>query len=87
VNEFQIIIKECWRRNKYMLYPSIDRLLTKLDSKYTLVTVASKRARDMQVKRDGRVEKPVSDKFVGKALEEINAGLLSYRKLEEVKED
>jgi DNA-directed RNA polymerase subunit omega len=70
-----------------MLYPSIDRLLTKLDSKYTLVTVASKRAREMQVNKDARVEKPVSDKFVGKALEEINAGLLSYRKHEEIKED
>jgi DNA-directed RNA polymerase subunit omega len=70
-----------------MLYPSIDRLLTKLDSKYTLVTVASKRAREMQVNKDTRVEKPVSDKFVGKALEEINAGLLSYRKIQEVKED
>nr|WP_069201730.1 DNA-directed RNA polymerase subunit omega [Anoxybacillus sp. KU2-6(11)] len=34
-----------------MLYPSIDLLITKLDSKYTLVTVAAKRARQLQVKK------------------------------------
>lgn len=28
-----------------MLYPSIDNLLLKIDSKYSLVTVAAKRAR------------------------------------------
>lgn len=57
-----------------MLYPSIDLLMTKLDSKYTLVTVAAKRARQLQAKNDLTIEKPVSKKFVGKALEEIVAG-------------
>ncbi|KIQ95838.1 DNA-directed RNA polymerase subunit omega [Anoxybacillus thermarum] len=57
-----------------MLYPSIDLLITKLDSKYTLVTVAAKRARQLQVKNDLTIEKPLSKKFVGKALEEIAAG-------------
>ncbi|MCH1623837.1 DNA-directed RNA polymerase subunit omega [Fredinandcohnia quinoae] len=61
-----------------MLYPSIDSLLGILDSKYTLVTVAAKRARVMQQKNDGKVEKPHSYKCVGKALEEINAGLLHF---------
>ncbi|MEH7222505.1 DNA-directed RNA polymerase subunit omega [Bacillus sp. JJ1566] len=61
-----------------MLNPSIDSLLNKLNSKYTLVTVAAKRARDMQEKNDGMVQKPVSFKSVGKALEEIDAGLLYY---------
>jgi len=32
-----------------MLNPSIDSLLQKIDSKYTLVTVAAKRAREMQL--------------------------------------
>ncbi len=41
--------KRCWRWSN-MLYPSIDLLITKLDSKYTLVTVAAKRARQLQVK-------------------------------------
>lgn len=54
-----------------MLYPSIDVLLEKLDSKYTLVSVASRRARQLREKNDLLVEKPVSHKFVGMALEEI----------------
>ncbi|MBA2874046.1 DNA-directed RNA polymerase subunit omega [Thermaerobacillus caldiproteolyticus] len=57
-----------------MLYPSIDLLMEKLDSKYTLVTVAAKRARQLQEKEDLTIENPVSKKFVGKALEEIAAG-------------
>ncbi|WP_078547230.1 DNA-directed RNA polymerase subunit omega [Litchfieldia alkalitelluris] len=61
-----------------MLYPSIDVLMNKLDSKYTLVTVAAKRARLMQQNKDQRMVKPRSHKFVGKALEEINAGVLTY---------
>ncbi|WP_416826907.1 DNA-directed RNA polymerase subunit omega [Ectobacillus polymachus] len=61
-----------------MLYPSIDSLLQKIDSKYTLVTVASKRAREMQEKNDCLVENPVSDKYVGKALEEIEAKILNF---------
>lgn len=61
-----------------MLYPSIDALMTKVDSKYILVTVAAKRARVMQQNNDGKIEKPVSYKSVGKALEEINAGILHY---------
>ena len=32
-----------------MLYPSIDSLLTKIDTKYSLVSVAAKRARQMQL--------------------------------------
>ena len=31
-----------------MLYPSVDSLKTQIDSKYSLVTVASKRARQLQ---------------------------------------
>ncbi|ALC81010.1 MULTISPECIES: DNA-directed RNA polymerase subunit omega [Bacillus] len=61
-----------------MLDPSIDSLMKKLDSKYTLVTVAARRAREMQIHRDQQIERPKSHKFVGKALEEIDAGLLSF---------
>ncbi|MGM0873614.1 MAG: DNA-directed RNA polymerase subunit omega [Bacillota bacterium] len=63
-----------------MLYPSIDVLMNKLDSKYTLVTVAAKRAREMQEQNDQQIAKPVSFKYVGKALEEINSGLLNYQR-------
>lgn len=61
-----------------MLYPSIDSLLEKIDSKYSLVSVAAKRARKMQINNDQKIAKPVSYKSVGKALEEINAGILTY---------
>lgn len=54
-----------------MLYPSIDSLLEKLDSKYTLVTIASRRARELRVKNNGYINKPLSHKFVGVALEEF----------------
>lgn len=66
-----------------MLYPSIDSLMKKIDSKYTLVSVASKRARQMQEKHDCQVERPVSHKNVGKSLEEIDAGFLTYRSTNE----
>ncbi|WP_019242365.1 MULTISPECIES: DNA-directed RNA polymerase subunit omega [Bacillus] len=61
-----------------MLYPSIDSLLNKIDSKYSLVSVAAKRARKMQLNGDQKIANPVSHKNVGKALEEINAGILTY---------
>jgi DNA-directed RNA polymerase subunit omega len=62
-----------------MLYPSIDVLMTKIDSKYSLVSVAAKRARKMQENAKPMLDKYVSHKNVGKALEEINADLLHYR--------
>lgn len=62
-----------------MLYPSIDSLLEKIDSKYSLVSVAAKRARMMQQAKDERLPKYVSYKYVGKALEEIYSGDLTYR--------
>ncbi len=61
-----------------MLYPSIDALLEIIDSKYSLVSVAAKRAREMQIKNDCRVENPVSYKSVGRALEEIYSKKLTY---------
>ncbi|TCS84364.1 DNA-directed RNA polymerase subunit omega [Tepidibacillus fermentans] len=54
-----------------MLYPSIDKLLEKVESKYILVVAASKRARKL---RDGEpllISSPKSNKYVGKSLEEI----------------
>ncbi|EUJ21343.1 DNA-directed RNA polymerase subunit omega [Listeria kieliensis] len=60
-----------------MLYPSIDNLLLKIDSKYSLVTVSASRAREMQATNDpGVLPSYESHKYVGKALEEIYAGKL-----------
>lgn len=58
-----------------MLYPSIDLLMTKADSKYSLVVVASKRARKLLDGQDVQLE-PNSKKYVGMALEEIAADIL-----------
>ncbi|RLQ95794.1 DNA-directed RNA polymerase subunit omega [Falsibacillus albus] len=67
-----------------MLYPSIDSLLNKIDSKYSLVTIAAKRARKLQEKSPLTLDKTVSHKYVGKALEEIHANNLTMKKGVEV---
>jgi DNA-directed RNA polymerase subunit omega len=55
-----------------MLEPSIDNLQKKINSKYTLVTIAARRARDLQSdERTSLMEHPKSLKSVGIALEEI----------------
>lgn len=59
-----------------MLYPSVDKLKKQIDSKYSLVSLASKRARQMQEEGGEQLEKYVSYKSVGKALEEVAAGKL-----------
>lgn len=57
--------------------------MNKVDSKYKLVTVAAKRARNLQDKETLLLDKTVSHKFVGKALEEISAGVLGAKAQEE----
>jgi DNA-directed RNA polymerase subunit omega len=54
-----------------MLYPSIDELVKKVDSKYTLVVAASKRARALREGVMCNLPAPKSHKYVGVALEEI----------------
>lgn len=60
-----------------MLYPSVDELKKQIDSKYSLVSLASKRARQMQEEGGEMLDKYVSYKPVGKALEEVAKGKLS----------
>lgn len=57
-----------------MLYPSIDNLLEKIDSKYSLAIIASKRAYELDAKGMPMLEDYKSVKNVGKALEEIASG-------------
>jgi DNA-directed RNA polymerase subunit omega len=59
-----------------MLYPSVDKLKNQIDSKYSLVALASKRARQLHENGDERLDRYVSAKSVGKALEEVAAGVL-----------
>lgn len=54
-----------------MLYPSIDKLLDLVDSKYSLVIAASKRARALKNGERILIGKVKSNKYVGISLEEI----------------
>lgn len=57
-----------------MLYPSIDKLLEQIDSKYSMVILAAKRAHELHNQAEALVEEYKSHKNVGRALEEIVAG-------------
>lgn len=57
-----------------MLKPSIDALLDKVDSKYSLVILASKRAHELDAGAIPMLDGFESVKRVGQALEEIEAG-------------
>ena len=54
-----------------MRYPSIDKLLEKVDSKYKLVYISSKRAKIIESEDYIAIENPKCVKSVGQALEEI----------------
>jgi DNA-directed RNA polymerase subunit omega len=56
-----------------MLEPSIDELQEKIISKYSLVTLSAKRARQLRELNNPRIVSPKSHKYVGMALEEIAA--------------
>ena len=65
-----------------MIYPSIDALLQKIESKYLLVNIASKIAREMDETGYFQMKENEykSAKNIGKALEEINNGLIHVKK-------
>ena len=63
-----------------MLDPTIDILLEKIDSKYSLVVLASKRASELRHGSAPALEEYKSVKNVGKALEEIAEGDLIIKK-------
>lgn len=60
-----------------MLYPSINLLKTKVDSRYTLVVLAAKRARDIIDGKPKLTEKD-DEKPVSIAANEIAEDLISY---------
>jgi len=63
-----------------VIYPSIDTLINKVDSKYTLVIAAAKRAR-MLNEGARRMVDSHSMKDVSIALEEISMGKIGYERL------
>ena len=61
-----------------MIYPSIDKLLNIVDSKYQLVHIAARRSKDL-TRTDYYqmpINKYVSSKNIGRALEEVAEGLI-----------
>lgn len=65
-----------------MLYPSIDNLLTQVGSKYLLVNLASKRAKEMKDTNHYQMKdnEYKSSKNIGKALEEIANNMVDVEK-------
>ena len=81
----QIIRKDVDSKYKWVLediYPSIDKILNIVDSKYALVYIVSDRAKQMT--RTGYYQKPIkeykSKKNIGRALEEVYDGLIHIEK-------
>ena len=68
-----------------MIYPSIDKLLNIVDSKYKLVHISARRSKQMS--KEGYLQMPESDykskKNIGRALEEVSEGLIEVRKKED----
>ena len=60
-----------------MIYPSIDKLLNIVDSKYKLVHISARRSKQMS--KDWYLQMPESEykskKNIGRALEEVSEGL------------
>jgi DNA-directed RNA polymerase subunit omega len=61
-----------------LIYPSIDSLMRKVDSKYALVVAAAKRARELQDTQNKPQEGVRPKKPVTLALEEIDTGIITY---------
>ena len=68
--------------NNSMINPSIVDLLKKVNSRYTLVTMTAKRARQLVEGKEPLMEID-STKPVTIAINEINEGLLTYKTVKE----
>jgi len=66
-----------------LIYPSLDHLLKKVDSKYTLVVLTARRAREV-VAGDAPMVASKSNKAVTIALEEIGADKITYERIKPI---
>lgn len=64
-----------------MIYPSIDKLLVKVGSKYLLVNIVSKRVKEMQETGHYQLKENEykSSKNIGRALEEVAQDLITIK--------
>jgi len=65
-----------------VIYPSIDKILNVIDSKYELVHIISKRSKQMASTKHYQMPeyKYISKKNLGRALEEISENLITVKK-------
>ena len=66
-----------------MIYPSIDKLLSQVGSKYLLVNVVARRSKEMEERNHYQMKECEykNKKELGRALEEIDHGLITvYQK-------
>lgn len=61
-----------------LIYPSIDQLLSIVDSKYALVHIVAKRAKEMHETRHFQLKESAYrfKKFLGRSLEEVVSNLI-----------
>ena len=62
-----------------MIYPSIDKLLNSMGSKFLLVNLVSKRVKEMEETEYYQLNEYKSSKNIGKALEEVSKGLINIK--------
>ncbi len=64
-----------------MIYPSIDKLLNVVNSKYILVHVAARRSKQMLENKHFQMKQNeyVNKKTLGRALEEVEKGLITVK--------
>ena len=64
-----------------MIFPSIDKLLNIVDSKYELVHIIASRSKEMHDYENYQLpsNEYKSDKNIGKAMEEIEKGLIKVK--------
>ncbi|NLX91198.1 MAG: DNA-directed RNA polymerase subunit omega [Firmicutes bacterium] len=65
-----------------MIYPSIDEMLKKVDSRYSLVIMAAKRARSLR-ERQILKEDAGSIKEVSAALEDVAKGRITFQRIKD----
>lgn len=63
-----------------MLYPSIDEMLKKVDSRYSLVILSAKRARQLRESQMAKEDDPSTFKEVSAALEDVLSEKITYER-------
>ncbi|GAA0176960.1 DNA-directed RNA polymerase subunit omega [Clostridium sediminicola] len=67
--------------SKSMIEPSLVELLKKVENRYTLVTVTSKRARQIIIGDEPLLEEVKSNKPLTVAINEVNEGRVFYENI------